>query len=121
MSEQKPQPPVVFWRSPNEVPPVKKFEKELFWIAVRHQRSADKDPKHAVFLAHYINKPLEFDEYDEPIDPDPHVNEDGDYVKAVGWHNEYDHHDFSGYYQPIEFNDQYQLLGWAEYVPPVFE
>lgn len=120
MSEQKPKPPIVFWQSPDEVPPVEKFEKQLFWIAVRSQYSACAEPKLAVFLAHYINKPLELDEHDEPIDPDPHVDEDGNYVAATGWHNEYDHHDFSGFYEKIHFNDQYQLLGWAEYLPPVF-
>lgn len=32
--------------------------------------------------------------------------------------NEFHHPEFSGYYEPITFNDKYQLLGWAEYVLP---
>ena len=113
-------PLTVFWHSPTETPPVEMYDLGLFWIAVQSQYSAEQGPRTSVYLAHYINKPLTLDENDEPLDPDPHVDPYGDYIEAVGWHCEYDHPDFSRFFQPITFNDQCKLLGWAEYVPPVW-
>lgn len=107
--------PIVFWQAPETVPPVAKFDMQLFWIAVRYDTG-----KTGVFLAHYINKPLELDADDEPVDPDPHVDEEGEYVGAVGWHSQYDHADFCNFYKQIYFSDNMTLLGWAEYVPPVW-
>lgn len=106
--------PTVFWQAPDKTPPVEKFAMQLFWVAVKYNTG-----KTSVFLAHYINKPLELDEDDEPIDPDPHVDLDGEYVAAVGWHSQYEHADFSNYYEAMDFS-QMELLAWAEYVPPVW-
>lgn len=117
----KTQPPVVLWRSPDEVPPVEKFGMGLFWVAVQSQRKPTDKPKHSVFLAYFMNKPLELDSDGESNDPDPHVDCDGEYVEAIGWHSQYEHYEFSsGFYEPITFCEQYLLLGWAEYEPPVW-
>jgi len=111
--------PIVDWNKPDQIPPVEKFAMDVYWIAVEtHWRGK---PEVCVFLAHYINKPLEMDENDEPTDPNAHINEDGEYVEAIGWHSEQEHPDFNGYYSPISFNDKYKLLGWAEYLPPEFK
>ena len=116
----KTQAPVVLWHSPNELPQVEKFGSELFWIAVKWRRKTGSEPKVSVFLAHYFNKPLDLDSDGEPSDPDPHVNPDGEYVEAIGWHSKYEHYEFSGFYEAISFNENYQMLGWAEYVPPAW-
>lgn len=113
--------PKVNWQKPDLVPEVPKYDYDLFWIAVQYQRSENEKPKTSVFLAHYMNKPLDLDENGESIDPNPHEDDDGDPIHSVGWHSQYDHPDYNGYYQPIDFGDQVKLLGWAEYVPPVFE
>lgn len=112
--------PSVEWNKPELIPSVEKGEMQLFWIAVLSQWNPDQEPKQHVFLAHYVNKPLELDEDGESILPDPFEDCDGDYVSAVGWHDEHNHPDFNGYYEPITFNEQYKLLGWAEYLPPEF-
>jgi len=110
--------PQVIWQLPSKTPEVPKGENHLFWIAVQSQWSAGEQPRTLVYLANYINKPLELDDDGEPLDDDCHVNTDGDPISAIGWHNQYDHPDFSGYYEPIQFNEQLKLLGWAEYLPP---
>lgn len=115
----KAQPPVVFWRSAEEVPAVEVGELTKFWIAVlSHHKLKDGKPSVFVFCASYANKPLLLNEDGEPTADDYHTNEDGDPVEAVGWMNEFHHPEFSGYYESITFNDKYQLLGWAEYVKP---
>lgn len=106
--------PDVAWQPASKTPEVHKGELQLFWIAVKTDQGV------AVYLANYINKPLELDENDDPVDDDHFVDTDGQPMAAVGWHNEYDHPDFSGYYEKMQFNEHRELLGWAEYVPPVW-
>ena len=111
---------VVEWKSPELTPDVKKYDQELFWIAVRSKWSDSEPSRTSVYLAHYINKPLELDEDGEPLSDDCFVDTDGAYMDAVGWHDQYEHHDFSGFYQKVNFSEKLVLLGWAEYQPPEF-
>jgi hypothetical protein len=112
--------PHVDWNKPEVIPEVKKYGNKLFWVAVQSQFSGAELPKVSVYLANYINSPLDLDENGEPINPDHHVDDSGEPIGSVGWHNQYDHPEYNGFYQPICFGDQIKLLGWAEYIPPVF-
>lgn len=112
--------PQVNWQLPSLTPDVPKGENHLFWVAVQNQWRAGEQPKTSVYLANYINKPLALDDDGEPLDDDCHVDTDGNPVSAIGWHNQYDHPDFNGYYEKMQFSDKCKLLGWAEYKPPVW-
>jgi len=105
------------WNNPGTVPNVEKGKEELFWIAVESPHSSSPH----VFLAYYQNRPLEFDDEDEeyPLG-DVLYNTEGEAIESIGWMDCKQHYDFDDYYSPIEFNDQYKLLGWAEYTPPKF-
>lgn len=116
----KPLPPQVIWQLPSITPEVPKGENQLFWVAVQTRWSEGEQPKTEVYLANYINKPLELDDNGEPIDDEHFVDTDGQPMSAVGWHNQYDHPDFNGYYEKMQFSDKCKLLGWAEYQPPVW-
>ncbi|NAW78339.1 hypothetical protein CAG61_08440 [Vibrio sp. V34_P3A8T189] len=115
--------PVVHWNSPKIKPDVPKGEAKTFWLAARHKR-ADTWVE-LVFYAQYVNKPIEFAEDDIeqecPLDDSHLVTIDGDPVEAIGWYSLMNHPEFSTYYEPIVFNDQYELLGWAEYRTPEFK
>lgn len=109
----------VYWHSPDTAPAVAEGSLCLCWIAVR-QHCEGTEPQVRVFAANYINKPLFLDENGEPTAEDYHVTADGEPVGAVGWHNEHHHPEFSAYFEEITFSDSYQLLGWAEYKPPMW-
>lgn len=114
-------PPEVLWHSAEEVPPVEVGDLTKFWVAVlSHYKLKDGKPSILVFCASYANRPLFLNEGGEPTTDDYHTNEDGEPVEVVGWMNEFHHPDFDGYYETINFNDEYQLLGWAEYTVPVW-
>lgn len=113
--------PKVNWQPPELIPDVPKYDMALFWIAVESTNNSEERPVTVVFAANYVNSPLDLDENGEPINGNHHVDDDGEPIGSVGWHNEYDHPDFNGYFQPICFNERYKLLGWAEYVTPVWE
>lgn len=113
----------VVWHSPESTPEVGKNEKRTFWIAVNVTlRPCNGDPviKQVVFPAQYLNMPLEYDDEGELLNDDCPVNTDGDHVEAIGWHTERDHEEFDNYHPAIDFNDDYVLLGWAEYEVPSF-
>ena len=115
--------PVVDWQSPETTPNVPKGETKTFWIATRFKRRGEW--KTAVFDAQYVNKPLEYAEDDiekeYPLDDDHFVNEDGEAMEAIGWHSLMEHADFHGYYEPIVFSEDRELLGWGEYQKPKFK
>lgn len=114
--------PVVEWQSPETAPDVLKGETKTFWLAVS---SKVKDGfKTFIFDAQYVNKPLEYAEDDIecefPLDDECFVTIDGYPIDSVGWHSVREHEDFDGYYTKISFNENYVLLGWAEYEKPDF-
>jgi len=115
---------VVAWREPTDIPVVERDTTKQFWIAVevaRHKTCrTDPDPKVHVRLATYANKPVDLDEDGEPVDCDPLVNVDGEFVEMIGWVDDVQHDDFESYNIPITFNESYRLMGWAEYIPPSF-
>lgn len=104
------------WNRPEAIPDVELGCETLFWIAV-HLGSSNKQH---VFLAHYQNRPVTFDEDGYPLEDWALTNEDGGEFGSVGWVSRREHNDFDGYYEELTFNDEYKLLGWAEYVPPQF-
>lgn len=106
------------WQSPETIPAVPAGEEQEFWIAVHSQRTN----KTHVYLAQYQNRPVNLDEDGEPIgDEDLLIDVDGEYVDSVGWVMNRQHTDFDNYYEKIDFNSDYQLLGWANYQPPAFD
>nr|WP_319552409.1 hypothetical protein [uncultured Vibrio sp.] len=115
--------PVVDWQSPEATPNVPKGETKTFWLAILRKR---RDGSQAVMVldAQYVNKPLEYAEDDIakecPLDDECFVSEDGDPIESVGWHCLMEHADFDGYYRPISFDENYELLGWGEYITPDF-
>lgn len=113
----------VNWNKPDTTPDVKKYDYKEFWIAAeRHY--PNHEPKVFVHSAFYVNKPLEYAEddvdFEEPLDEYHFVTSDGEPIECVGWFNCKEHAEFDGYYEPISFNEDYTLLGWAEYETPVF-
>lgn len=110
--------PVVNWQSPEAMPNVAKGEVEKFWLAMRIKRKGEWFT--TVIDAQYVNKPLEYDEDGDLLDDDCFVNEDGDPINALGWHHVMEHADFDGYYEPIEFDAERELLGWGQYLKPEF-
>ena len=112
---------MVDWQSPETIPVVPKYGIEVFWLAVEATIKGEKQI--VVFDALYINKPLEYENSDdeEPLDSDYHVDLDGHPIQAIGWHRALEHEEFSNYYEQINFNDDYVLLGWGEYLKPDFK
>lgn len=105
------------WNHPDTIPDVEIFTEKEFWIAVDCRGIIN------VYLAQYQNRPLgeEYDEYEDMPD-DVLLDPDGEPFSSVGWveltrnfDSEYD-----DYYIPLEFTDNYKLIGWAEYEPPSF-
>lgn len=116
----KPQPPIVAWQLPDAIPEVEVGTEEKYWIAVR-RLDRDREIKDYVFLAYYMNRPVPSNEPEDDYAPDWVFHDsNGDAIDAIGWHSELSHPEFSEYYEPITFDDSYQLLGWAEYQPPVW-
>jgi len=114
----------VNWQDPSHSPEVEKGDEKLFWVAVKVKRpntaSQSVTEKVVTFLAYYQNRPLEVDSEGEYIDDDYLVNECGEPHESIGWVNCQSHCEFDNFYVPIEFDDNYELLGWAEYVAPGF-
>ena len=98
------------WNKPSQVPKIMTGTEELFWVAVQSKYS--EEPK--VFLAFYQDRPLEED------NDDCLINVDGEAISSIGWVDCKEHCDFADYYTPLGFDNDYVLLGWAEYVPPLF-
>lgn len=113
--------PVVNWQSPELVPQVKVGESETFWIAV--QRHGNGASPIYVFDAQYINMPLNYAPDDiHKEDPVGEYCEDscGYPVDTVGWHSTLNHPEYSSYYEPISFDENNVLMGWAKYQKPEF-
>ncbi len=104
------------WHSPESTPAVPVDTEKEYWLAV-----CRPNKKTHVFLAYYQNRPLILDKNDEPVSDDPLISEDGEYIESIGWVNNRAHYEFSNFYEPLGFDKDYVLLGWAEYVPPVFD
>lgn len=113
--------PTVNWQSPLSIPVVQKGDSDVFWLATRIRRGNDWAV--VVFDAQYVNNPLEYADSDiekeEPLG-EPFYTEDGEPIDAVGWHSVMEHVDFNGYYEPIVFDENRELLGWGLYLKPEF-
>ena len=107
------------WQKPTVIPEVKIGDDVEFWIAVETQRP-DKPKEIITFLAIYQNRPLEHDDDGELISDDYLVTPDGDPHESIGWVTCKSHYEFDDFYESIEFNEKYKLLGWAVYTPPSF-
>lgn len=107
----------VIWNAPDAIPEVQKGSEKQFWIATLSKCTG----KQHVYLAQYQNRPLEYDEHGELLSDDYLVSPDGEPHESVGWVSSKQHAEFDEYYELISFNDDYQLLGWAEYQPPTFD
>ena len=101
------------WHKPHLVPAIKKGTEGLFWVAVRNGQN-----KVYVFDALYQNRPLETDDDGEPLDDGCLINVDGEPIESIGWVHNQQHSEFDNFYQPIDFNEHYELLGWAECKTP---
>lgn len=111
----------VKWQSPDTAPDVELGGEKEFWIAVKSIR--DGVEREHTFLANYLNKPKLLD--DEGNVTDECVdwllsNDDSNEVEAIGWHSSKEHAEYSNWYEPITFSENYALLGWAEYNAPPF-
>lgn len=109
------------WQSPDTVPDVELGGEKEYWIAVKYFR---KGVEHeAVYLANYLNKPKLLDDNGDVTDEAADwllSNDDYSEVEAIGWHSSKEHADYSCWYESIVFNENYVLLGWAEYNAPPF-
>ncbi|MBM7070924.1 hypothetical protein JQC92_02560 [Shewanella sp. 202IG2-18] len=113
------------WNKPDTVPNVEKGEEKLFWIAVKSEflnpHTKRVEFKTITFLAHYQNRPLEYDANEELIERDDYlIDIDGCPIGSVGWVENKRHCEFEDFYEKIDFNKNYQLLGWANYQAPNF-
>lgn len=105
------------WNSPDKTPEVEIGTEEEFWIAVDSRYSG----KTHVFLAYYQNRPLDLDEDGYPIDEDVCLYDtNSEPIASVRWTHLKEHECYENYYTPIEFSEDYVLLGWAEYQEPKF-
>jgi len=111
------------WQQPETIPTVALGTEKQFWVAVKIHRAStsreDNPEKTVTFLAQYQNRPYKEGDEDENGD-EALVSTDGEYVASVGWVTCQSHCEFDNYYEPLEFNDSYKLLGWAEYIAPEF-
>ena len=114
----------VEWKAPDSIPEVEKGTQRLLWLAVEVSRPNPhpntEQTKVITLLAIYQNRPLDLDKEGESLDDDCLVDTDGAPLGSVGWVFDKQHYEFDNYYVPIEFNDNYKMLGWAEYTPPAF-
>jgi hypothetical protein len=107
------------WNNPEDVPVIKEGTEKEIWLAVEIDSPKFEKPKKITFLAQYQNRP--YKEGDEGLHGDDAlVNTDGEYVNSVGWVTCQSHCEFDNYYELITFNENYKLLGWAEYTSPKF-
>ena len=51
----------------------------------------------------------------------PNKIPNGEPIDSVGWVDAKQHAEFDHYWEQITFNNNYELLGWAEYTPPTFK
>jgi hypothetical protein len=108
------------WQRPETTPEVEKGSELLFWLAVETKApitasSIERQKRVHTFLAFYQNRPLDIDDEDCLVGPD------GEPHESIGWVLDKQHDYFDSYYMPVEFNDEYKLVGWAEYTPPKFK
>lgn len=103
------------WNLPTVNPDVSLGDEKEFWIAIYSERTN----KEHVFIAQYQNRPFD-EESDDYLEDYVLHTPDGDPIDSVGWVTCKEHSDFDNFYEPITFNEQYRLLGWAEYEPPKF-
>jgi hypothetical protein len=109
------------WQSPDAVPDVELGGEKEFWIAVKYDHRGVE--RVSTFLACYLNKPKLLDDKGEITDEAADWLLSNDYendVEAIGWHSSKEHADYACWYESIVFNENYVLLGWAEYTPPPF-
>jgi len=106
--------PIVEWMSPESIPDVKLYSERQCWIACINGKG-----KKYVYLAQYVNRPIILNDEGDPENDDYFSDTDGEPMHAVGWHSEKEHFDFDGFYEQIQFSDDYKLIGWAEYVAPL--
>ena len=109
------------WQSPDTAPDVELGGNEQFWLAVKSIIHGVE--REYTFLANYLNKPKLFNDDGEITveSADWLLSNDDSYeVEAVGWHDSKEHPEYSCWYEPITFNENYVLLGWAEYNAPPF-
>lgn len=110
------------WQSPGSVPDVQLGGEKLFWLAVKSVRGGVEHE--AVYLANYLNKPKVYNDKgdltDECIDWLLTNDWEEEGIDAVGWFDSKAHPDYENWYEPINFNEDYVLLGWAEYNAPPF-
>lgn len=117
---------VLNWQKSELIPVVGLGDERLFWVAVEANRVNPHKQRNMIethvvtFLAYYQNRPLQVDSDGESLDDDCLVNTDGEPVESVGWVSCKAHYEFDNFYEQLDFNDNYKLLGWAEYTPPVF-
>jgi hypothetical protein len=104
------------WNKPHLVPSIKKGTEKLCWLAVRNGQN-----KVYVFDALYQNRPLKTDDNGEYLSDDYLVNDSDEPIESIGWVHNQQHSEFDNFYQPIEFNEHYELLGWAECEKPKWE
>ncbi len=106
------------WNSPEKLPEVQLWSEKQFWIAVKFQPSG----RVLTYSAYYLNRPLiEGEELENRIEnQDIFCSESGEPIHMVGWANWGKHYDYDDFYEMINFHESCELVGWAEYTPPVF-
>ena len=109
------------WELPLELPQVRNGTEKEFWVAVQITQVDTSEFKIVTYLAQYQNRPLILDDDDEPTTDDYLTNTDGEPMESIGWVTCKCHYEFEDFYEAIEFNADYKLIGWAEYTPPEFK
>ena len=109
------------WQLPGSAPAVDEGTEKEFWVAVVSVRGGI--PSIHTFLGMYQNRPLNLDEDGEPTNDDYLISDNGDNgepIGSMGWVSCKSHVDYDDFYVPLNFDESYTLLGWAEYTPPEF-
>lgn len=106
----------VEWQNPKKTPEVEVGTETEFWLAVAIKRNNETTV--VTFLGQYQNRP--YSEGDEDYGDEALVECIGEYVNSVGWVTCQPHVEFDNYYEPFTFNEDYDLLGWANYSPPKY-
>lgn len=109
----------VDWCKPDEIPNVPVGETEEFWVASSYT-SHNGEKITSVFVAQFVNMPVNFDDNGEP-DTDYYLcDNNGDPISCVGWFSNKGNFDITDYYEPLFLFNGHVLLGWAEFEKPDF-
>jgi len=102
------------WNDPEAVPDVELGTERMFIISVYSHHTG----KNHEFPAYYQNRPFDAEKALSVEPPDWTLYNDDEAVNSVGWVELKEHYEYDGFYEGINFNAQYKLMGWSEFKIP---